>query len=132
MIVDTSAILAVVFEEPEAAAIAEILATSDNSWCSAVSVLEASIVVEARKGRAAVADFQAFLDLARIKVMEFSAEQATVAVQAWRKFGKGNHKAGLNMGDCCAYALSKVTRQALLYKGNDFSHTDVATVKYRP
>ena len=83
-----------------------------------------------RKGRAAGNDFQVFLDLAKIKVVEFSGEQARIATQAWRKFGKGNHKAGLNMGDCCVYALSKATRQALLFKGNDFALTDLATVKY--
>jgi ribonuclease VapC len=130
MVVDTSALLAIIFEEAEAAVLAEILAASDNTLCSAVSVLEASIVVEARKGRAAGNDFHAFLDLAKIKVVEFSGEQAAIASQAWRRFGKGNHKAGLNMGDCCTYALSKVSRQALLFKGNDFSLTDLATVKY--
>ena len=130
MVVDTSALLAVIFEEAEAAVLAEILATSDNTLCSAVSVLEAGIVIEARKGRAAGTDFQVFLDLAKIKVVEFSSEQASIATQAWRKFGKGNHKAGLNMGDCCTYALSKTTRQALLFKGNDFSLTDVMAVKY--
>ena len=130
MVVDTSALLAIIFEEAEAAVFAEILATSENTLCSAVSVLEAGIVIEARKGRAASKDFQTFLDLAKIKVAEFSSEQAGIATQAWRKFGKGNHKAGLNMGDCCTYALSKVTRQALLFKGNDFSLTDVMAVKY--
>jgi ribonuclease VapC len=130
MVVDTSALLAVIFEEAEAEVLAEILAASDNTLCSAVSVLEASIVIEARKGRAAGNDFQAFLDLAKIKVVDFSGEQGRIATQAWRKFGKGNHKAGLNMGDCCTYALSKISRQALLFKGKDFSLTDVATVKY--
>ncbi len=130
MVVDTSALLAVIFEETEAGVFAGILATSENTLCSAVSLLEAGIVIEARKGREAGKDFQAFLDLAKIKVVEFSGEQAAIAVQAWRKYGKGNHKAALNMGDCCVYALCKVSRQALLFKGNDFALTDVMAVKY--
>lgn len=130
MVVDTSAILAVLFEEAEAALFAEILAASEGTLCSAVSLLEAGIVLEARKGRAAEKDFLEFLDLARIKVAEFSAGQSAIAMQTWRRYGKGNHKAGLNLGDCCAYALSKDARQPLLYKGREFSHTDVVAVRY--
>ena len=130
MVVDTSAVLAVIFEEAEAAVFAEILAGSETTLCSSVSLLEAGIVIKARKGRAAEKDFRDFLALARIKVVEFSASQSAIAMQAWRKYGKGNHKAGLNLGDCCAYALSKDLRQPLLYKGNDFSRTDVAAVRY--
>jgi ribonuclease VapC len=130
MVVDTSALLAVIFEEGEADSFADILATSEVTLCSAVSVLEASIVVEARKGRAAAADFQALLDVAKIKVVDFSPEHARLAVTAWRRYGKGNHKAGLNMGDCCAYALAKAVRQPLLFKDGDFSQTDIAVVKH--
>jgi ribonuclease VapC len=130
MVVDTSALLAVIFEEAEAETFADILATSDATLCSAVSVLEAGIVIEARKGRAAARDFQSLLEVAKIKVVDFTPEQSQVAVAAWRRYGKGNHKAGLNMGDCCAYALARTSRQPLLFKGGDFSQTDIAVVRY--
>lgn len=130
MVVDTSAVLAVVFEEPEAAAFAELLATSSLTLISAVSWLEAGIVVEARKGRAAVRDYRSLLAAARVKTVEFTAEQAQVAMAAWQRYGKGHHKAGLNLGDCCAYALSKTAGRPLLFKGADFSQTDVAAVRY--
>lgn len=130
MVVDTSAVLAVVFEEPEAAAFAELLATSSLTLISAVSWLETGIVVEARKGRAAVRDYRSLLAAARVKTVEFTAEQAQVALAAWQRYGKGHHKAGLNLGDCCAYALSKTAGRPLLFKGADFSQTDVAAVRY--
>lgn len=130
MVVDTSALLAVIFEEVEAEIFADILATSDATLCSAVSALEAGIVIEARKGRAAAKDFQALLDVAKIKVVGFTPEQSQAAMAAWRRYGKGNHKAGLNMGDCCAYALARTSRQPLLFKGSDFSRTDIAVVRY--
>lgn len=130
MVIDTSALLAIIFGEPEAEIFADMLATSEVTLCSAVSALEAGIVVEARKGRSAAKDFQAFVEIAKIKVVEFTPEQSRIALSAWRRFGKGNHKAGLNLGDCSAYALSKASRQPLLFKGDDFSKTDVAVVKY--
>jgi ribonuclease VapC len=130
MVVDTSALLAVIFEEPESARFAELLATSETTLCSAVSALEAGIVIEARKGKATARDFRAFLRSARVKITDFTPEQAVLAMEAWRRYGKGNHKAALNLGDCCAYALSKVARRPLLFKGRDFVHTDVVAVRY--
>ena len=123
MVVDTSALLAVVFEEPECTRFAELLATSETNLCSAVSALEAGIVIEARKGKTAARDFQAFLGAAKIRLVDFTPEQAGLALEAWRRFGKGNHKAGLNLGDCCVYALAKSARRPLLFKGKDFSQT---------
>jgi len=130
MVVDTSAILAVAFEEPEAATFAELLATSNLTLISSVSWLEAGIVIEAKKGRAAARDYRALVTAARIKSVDFTAEQARVALEAWQRYGKGNHKAALNLGDCCAYALSKTSARPLLFKGADFSRTDVAAVRY--
>lgn len=130
MVIDTSALLAVVFDESEAATFAELLATSEATLLSAVSWLEAGIVIEARKGKDAARDYQSFLATARVKIVEFTADQGRIALEAWRSYGKGNHKAGLNLGDCCAYALSKVSGRPLLFKGKDFSQTDVAAVRY--
>ena len=130
MVIDTSALLAVVFGESEAETFAELLATSETTLLSAVSWLEASIVIEAKKGKPATQHFQSFLSTARVKPVEFTPDQGRIALEAWRNYGKGNHRAGLNLGDCCAYALSKVSGRPLLFKGTDFSQTDVAVVRY--
>lgn len=130
MVIDTSALLAVIFGEPEAVVFAEILAASKMNLCCAVTALEARIVVEARKGHGAAKDFQVLLDAANITIVDFSADHSRLAVAAWRQYGKGNHKARLNMGDCCSYALAKAVRQPLLFKGEDFSRTDIAVVRY--
>lgn len=130
MVLDTSALLAVIFDEPEAGAFAELLATSEQTLFSAVSWLEAGIVIEARKGGASTRDYQSFLSTAHVKIVEFTPEQGRVALGAWRRYGKGQHKAGLNLGDCCAYALSRISGRPLLFKGRDFLHTDVAAVRY--
>lgn len=130
MVLDTSALLAVIFDEPEAGAFAELLATSDRTLLSAVSWLETGIVIEAKKGAASARDYQSFLTAARVTIVEFTPEQGRVALEAWRRYGKGRHKAGLNLGDCCAYALSKVSGRPLLFKGRDFLHTDVSAVRY--
>jgi ribonuclease VapC len=130
MVVDSSALLAVVFEEPEAATFAELLASQTATLISAVSWLETAIVVEARKGRAALRDLRSLLAAARIKTAEFTPEQSEIALRAWQRYGRGRHKAALNMGDCCAYALSKASGRPLLFKGTDFAHTDVAAVPY--
>jgi ribonuclease VapC len=128
MVVDTSAILAILFEEPEAERFADRLVASRVTLASALNWLEAAIVVEARKGQASAKDFERFIATARIQVVEFDGEQAALALTAWRRYGKGRHPAGLNLGDCCAYALSKSSGEPLLYKGGDFAKTDVATV----
>ena len=125
MVIDTSAILAILFQEPEAGGFAEHLSGSRRTILSAVNWLECSIVLEARSGAASARDFERFIAAARIQVIEFDAEQAAVALAAWRRFGKGRHPAALNMGDCCAYALSKRSGEALLFKGRDFSKTDI-------
>jgi len=130
MVIDTSALLAVIFNESEAETFAELLATSDTTLLSAVSWLEAGIVIEAKKGKGAARDYQSFLATARVKIVEFTLDQGRIALEAWRDYGKGNHKAGLNLGDCCAYALSKASGRPLLFKGRDFSQTDVAAVRY--
>jgi len=95
---------------------------------SAASFVEASIVLEARKGYEGVRDFDLFVTRAGIKLAEVDAEQAETARVAFRKFGKGRHAASLNYGNCFSYALAKATGFPLLFKGNDFSQTDVERV----
>jgi ribonuclease VapC len=95
---------------------------------SAVALLEAAMVVESRGGTAAGLELDAFLEQAAIELMPVTREQTDAARRAWRRFGKGIHPAALNFGDCFAYALAKTHGEPLLFKGEDFSRTDVEEV----
>ena len=125
MIVDTSAILAILFAEPDAERYEEAIARSWPRRMSTVALLEAAIVVESRGGPAAGQELDALLDRAEIEPVPVTAEHANAARKAWRRFGKGNHPARLNFGDCFAYALADTLGEPLLFKGEDFSRTDI-------
>ena len=125
MIIDSSAILAILFEEPDAERFEAAIADAWPRRMSAVALLEATMVVEGRGGAAAGNDLDAFLERARVELVPFTPEHVNVARQAWRRFGKGNHPAALNFGDCFAYALAAVTSEPLLFKGDDFALTDI-------
>lgn len=126
MVIDSSAIAAILFGEPEAGLLIKALAAPGRKLMSAVNRVEAGIVVEARKGEVGAAALARLLALESIEVIAFDAGQAEIAQDAWRRYGKGRHPAGLNMGDCAAYALAKLTGDPLLYKGGDFTLTDIA------
>lgn len=126
MVIDTSAVLAVLQLEPEAESFAKLIEAAEVRRISAVSVLEAGIVAEARKGRPGAEELDAFLQQGGFVIEAFDAEQAEVAREAYRRFGKGRHEAALNLGDCAAYALARTSGEPLLFKGADFSRTDVA------
>ena len=125
MIVDTSAVLAVLLDEEEAEAFMELLLKSDDCLMSSVSFVEASIIAESNGGDGGVRQLDAFLRTAEISIEPVSQEQAFAARQAYSDFGKGRHPAGLNLGDCFSYALAKVLGVPLLFKGNDFRKTDI-------
>jgi ribonuclease VapC len=125
MIIHTSALLAIFLAEPERKTFLELILSSDVRLMSAANVFETVIVLEARKGEAAGREFDLFLLRANISVEPVDAEQIEIARLAWRKYGKGRHSAGLNFGDCFAYALTKSSGQKLLAKGNDFQWTDL-------
>ena len=125
MIVDTSALTAVLFGEPEAACYAEIIHDAERCLISAGNFVELSIVVEGQLGTDALRQCDMFLRRAAILVEPFTVEQAHLARQAFHDFGKGRHSAGLNFGDCFAYALSKFSGEPLLFKGEDFRKTDI-------
>jgi ribonuclease VapC len=128
MVMDTSAVLTVLLGEPEAEAFATAIANDTRRLLSAVSALEASIVIEARKGPDGRHELDLLLQRTGAVIVSFNQAQFEIARDAWQRFGKGNHPAGLNLGDCCSYALSKASDEPLLFKGNDFSQTDVTTV----
>jgi ribonuclease VapC len=92
---------------------------------SAFSALETSIVIESKKGEPASRELDLLLHKARIEIVPLNEEQFELARRAWRDFGKGRHPAGLSIGDCCSYALSKYSGEPLLFKGDDFSKTDI-------
>jgi len=125
MVIDTSAALVILFAEPEDEAFAAAIEADPARFMSAVSVLEASIVVEARKGLSGGRELDLLLHRAAIEVVPFTAGQLEIARAAYRRFGRGNHAAALNFGDCCAYALATSLGEALLFKGRDFAKTDI-------
>ncbi len=125
MIVDTSALLAIFLAEPERKQFLGLITKAETRCISAVNVLETGIVLEARRGEAAGREFDLFLHHAQFEVVAADSEQIEIARVAWRKYGKGRHRAGLNFGDCFAYALAKVMGEPILFKGDDFAHTDL-------
>lgn len=125
MIVDTSALVAVLFEEDDAELYARALARADSCRMSAATFVEAAVVVDAQTKDKGSRQFDAFIRRAGIAIEPVTEEQAHVARQAYADFGKGRHPAALNFGDCFSYALAKVTGESLLFKGNDFKKTDV-------
>ena len=125
MIIDSSALCAILFDEPDAARYAAAIAAAETRRVSAVNLLETAIVVESRGGPPGGSQLDALIERAAIEVVPVTVTQIAAARTAWRRFGKGNHPAGLNLGDCLAYALSQTNREPLLFKGRDFVHTDV-------
>lgn len=125
MVVDTSALLAILQNEPERRAFVEAIEAADRCSLSAASFVETSIVLEARYGASGVRDLDFFLAKADIEVVSVDRELALAARGAFARFGRGRHPAGLNFGDCFSYALAAMLDEPLLFKGDDFAHTDL-------
>jgi ribonuclease VapC len=130
VIVDTSALIAILRDEPEAPAFAEAIAAAAACRTSAASFLEAAAVIDSGRDPVASRRFDELLAAAQVKIEPVTETQARIAREAYRDFGKGSgHPAQLNFGDCFAYALAKETGEPLLFKGDDFHHTDIAMVR---
>ena len=125
MVIDSSAIIAILCDEPERYNFNRKIEADSRRLISTASVLETSIVLENRYGEEAYRELDFFLLKAAIEIRPFDAEQLEIARRAYRQYGKGRHPASLNYGDCFSYALAKQTGEPLLYKGNDFSQTDI-------
>ena len=125
MILDTSAAVAILYKEPEAATFAKIIHDADVCRMSVASYVELSIVIENQLGAEGMRQAEAFFRRAGITIEPVTIDHGELARQAFLDFGKGRHKAGLNFGDCFPYALAKATGEPLLFKGNDFSQTDI-------
>jgi ribonuclease VapC len=128
MVIDTSALVAVLTDESDAERFEAAVADDPVRLMSAASCLETAIVVEARFGEFGGRELDLWLHRAAVDLVAVDADQVQIARTAYRTYGKGRHRAGLNYGDCFAYALSKVSGEALLFKCDDFAHTDIAAV----
>ena len=132
MVIDSSAIIAVLLNEANAAQIAEAIDSGSQRLLSAANLLEASIGIESRKGEAAGRELDLLIYRAAIEVVAVDQDQAEIARIAWRRYGRGRHPAGLNYGDCFSYALARSRGLPLLFQGEDFSRTDIDAVPLLP
>lgn len=131
MVIDTSALLAILLAEQEAADFSRLIAGDPKRLVSALTALEAAIVIHARKGPSGVRELDLLLHATGALVVSLDADQVLVARAAYEKYGKGHHPAGLNLGDCCSYALARTSGEPLLFKGDDFGKTDVPVIAIR-
>jgi ribonuclease VapC len=125
MVLDTSAILAILQDEPERRKFNEAIEAAETRSLSTASLVECSMILESRYGTDGVRDLDLFIAKAQVSLVPVDEEQADIARRAFRKYGKGRHPASLNFGDCFSYALTQALDEPLLFKGNDFSQTDV-------
>lgn len=130
MIVDSSAIIAILRNEPEASSLSQALQLGSVCRISAVTFVEAGVVADSNQNPVLSRRFDDLLREMRVRVETVTPRQAEIARLAYRDFGKGRHKAGLNFGDCFAYALAKDLDEPLLFKGDDFRHTDVEVAEF--
>jgi ribonuclease VapC len=128
MVIDTSALVTIALNEPKAELFEQCIVADSMRLISAATLLEVAMVLETRLGEAAGRELDLWLLKAGIDIVAVDADQIEVARRAWRRFGKGRHPAGLNYGDCFSYALAFTRQEPLLFKGDDFSKTDIAKV----
>jgi ribonuclease VapC len=129
MVLDSSAVLAILFDEPQRRAFTLSIERDPRRLMSAGNVLEAALVAEARRGEPAGRELDLLLHRAEVDVVPVDSEQVQLARSAWRRYGRGHHPAGLNFGDCFAYALAATSGEPLLFAGEDFRRTDIAAVE---
>jgi ribonuclease VapC len=130
MIVDASAMVAILLEEPEGHLFDVAMVRSAICRMSSASFLESSMILESRKGADGVRDLDLQIVRFRIEIVPFTEAQAWLAREAFKRYGKGRHPAKLNFGDCMSYALAKETGEELLFKGTGFALTDIAVASY--
>ena len=128
MVFDTSALLALLLDEPEAEAFRTAVEDDTTRLVSAATLLETALVIEARKGEPGGRELDLLVHKAEVEVVPVEAEHVSEARRAFRRFGKGRHAAGLNFGDLFAYALARTSGEPLLFKGDDFTKTDIGRV----
>jgi ribonuclease VapC len=129
MVLDSSAVIALLLDEPDADSLRLAIADADTRLISAATLVEASLVIESRFGEAGGRELDLLINRLGIVIVPVDADQVDEARRAWRRFGRGRNAAGLNYGDLFSYALARTTGQPLLYKGDDFTRTDIARVR---
>lgn len=129
MVIDSSALLALFYDEPEGEEIKKKVESAPRLIVSSVTLVESSVAVLRKLGEQSVTEFAAMIEALHLEVVAFDMEQARLAVEAYVRYGKGRHAARLNLGDCMVYALAKRLGEPLLFKGEDFSLTDISTGK---
>jgi ribonuclease VapC len=125
MVIDTSAIVAILFDEPDQRGYGEAIEAATVRLVSAVTRVELAFVIDGCKREAGRERLERFFQLTGAEIVAVTPQQAEIAVDAFRRFGRGRHPAGLNIGDCFSYALAAATDHALVFKGDDFSRTDI-------
>jgi len=125
MVIDSSAVLAILQDEPERRSFNALIVAARSCSLSAATLGELSIVVQARFGAEGQSDLDLFLRTAQVEIVSFTREHSDLARTAFARFGMGRHRAGLNLGDCFSYALARFLDEPLLFKGDDFLHTDL-------
>jgi ribonuclease VapC len=125
IVVDSSALVAIHLAEPEAEEFSDLIADDDAPRASTFTIFETRTVLSFRGGIPTLREFEAWLRIARVGAVAFDEQQSALAFDAYQRWGKGNHPAGLNLGGCAAYALAKSLDAPLLFKGRDFARTDV-------
>lgn len=125
MVIDSSTLIAIVTGEPERRAFIEAVAAAETRLVAAPTLLETSVVLLSRAGEGRLQDLREFCARAAVETVPFGPEHVHLALDAFRRFGKGRHPAGLDVGDCFSYALAQATGEPLLFKGDDFGQTDV-------
>ncbi len=128
MVIDTSAIVAIALNESEAASFEQQIANDAVRLISAATVLETTMVIETRLGEEGGRELDLWLYKAGVDIVAVDTDQMEAARRAWRRYGKGRHPAGLNYGDCFSYALAITRQEPLLFKGDDFSKTDIIDI----
>lgn len=130
MVIDSSALIAILLGEAQAPALAVAIAADPKRLVSAYTALETSVVIENRKGLIGGREFDLLLHKCGAVVVAMTADHFNLAREAYSSYGKGRHPAGLNLGDCCTYALARYTGEPLLFVGDDFAKTDLKLVSY--
>ena len=131
MVIDTSALVAILQDEPERRTFNEAIEAAESRSISTVSFVEASIIIESRHGPDGTRALDLFISKSEISLVPVDSDQAHLARSAFRQYGKGRHPAGLNFGDCFSYALAKAFDEPLLFKGDDFTQTDIVAYALR-
>src|ERR1035438_4685526 len=130
MIIDSSALVAILLKEPEALRLTTAIANSSVCRLPSSCFLEASMILLGRRDEDGARDLDIYVSRSRMDIVPFTESQARLARTAFERYGKGRHPAKLNFGDCMAYALAKETGEELLFKGTDFGQTDIAVAPY--